>query len=870
VQRLDEIWRRLTAFFRRGQFDRDLEDEMQFHLEMKSERNREAGIPVEEARHAARRQFGNATLLREQSRDAWAWRSAEDFLKDAKFALRTLSKNRSFAAVAVLTLALGIGITTAVFSFVDAALLKPLPFREPERLVELFNGRTQHEIFCSIRDLLEWRRVNQAFVDLAAEDMFPFTPGLAGGKLDYAEPVQAARVTANYFDVLGIQPVIGRSFLPDENEPGRDLAVILSNRLWRTMLGSAPNIAGRTVYVNGEPYVVAGVLPAGAFDRMETQIWVPMSFTPRLLTGIVWLRLVGRLKPGVTASEMSGLLGPKSVERGQKTTLLVLPLSEASVRKETRLALLLLAGAVGLVLLIACSNVAGLLLARAAARQGEIAIRLSLGAGRFRLVRLFLTESVVLFTAGGTLGTLLAIWVVRILKAAAPANFMPAGVEVAVDLRVLAFSFTVSLATSLVFGLAPALRFSGPRAARKLNENRAIGGHRIRSVMLVGQVALAFVLAIGAALTLNSLVRLASVDPGFHAGHLLTGQISINAKLYPGAPEMRNYIDQFMARLGGLPAVRSVAMANTTPFSVGLFDAPLYIDGGREKVGSMMWMVTPEYFDTMGIRLLRGRTISAFDRQGTPGAAVVDLTFARRYFGDADPLGRRFTSPILGVVEWTVVGVVAPVHFFMLGPEPWVGLYVPLAQLPPEGLAKWVRVVSFVARVEGDPSKLTPAVRSIAASLDKRMPVREIGTLEEAIDTGSIREPRFRTMLLTAFGGLALLLAAVGVYGVFHYSVVQRTREIGLRTALGAQASHIVGMILRQGMALVLLGVLIGLAGALALTRLLASMLFEVKPRDPATFVVVTLLVIVAAGFACYLPARRAARVDPMTALRHE
>ncbi len=476
------------------------------------------------------------------------------------FAVRSLSKNRSFAAVAVLTLALGIGITTAIFSFVDAALLKPLPFREPERLVQLFFGPSQRQVSCSIRDLLEWRGANRAFVDLAAELLFPITPGLAGGKLDYAEPVQGARVTANYFDVLGIRPVIGRSFLPEENQPGKEQVVVLSNRLWRTRLGSDPSIAGKTVYVNGEGYVVAGVLPAGVFDGMKTQLWLPMSFTPAMLTGESWVRVVGRLKPGVTreqaATEMSRLLGPEYVERGKKMTMIVLSLSEAGVRKETRLALLLLAGAVGLVLLIACGNVAGLLLARAAARQGEVAIRLSLGAGRFRLVRLFLTESFVLFAAGGTLGTVLAVGLVRILKAAAPANFMPAGIEVAVDLRVLVFAFAASLAASLLFGLAPALRFSGPRAARALNENRAIGGHRIRSVMLVGQVALAFVLAIGAALTLNSLVRLVSVDPGFQAGHLLTGRISINEKLYPDALGMRDCIDQFMARFGALPGIR--------------------------------------------------------------------------------------------------------------------------------------------------------------------------------------------------------------------------------------------------------------------------------------------------------------------------
>jgi putative ABC transport system permease protein len=425
--------------------------------------------------------------------------------------------------------------------------------------------------------------------------------------------------------------------------------------------------------------------------------------------------------------------------------------------------------------------------------------------------------------------------------------------------------------------LLPALRFTAPRLAAALQNQRlslstrtAAAGRRTRSALLVAQIALAFVLVSGAGLLINSLGKLMTVDTGFQAGHLLTGRLSISAERYPDAGQVRACQAEILSRLRGLPGIRSVALANSTPFG-SAFDGPLNIEGEKPtRAGAMMWIVMPEYFDTMGLRLLRGRWLSALDGPGAPQAVVVDQAFADAYYPGVDPIGQRVNSPVWGPGSWTVVGVVAPVKFTTLGEERWKGVYLPIAQLPPKQLMSFTRTFIFVARVEGNPSELVPAIRTIAASIDKDRPIYDLGTVEQMIDKTSIQEPRFRTMLLASFGILALLLASVGVYGVFHYSVVQRTQEIGIRMALGAQVRDVVGMILRQGVALVLPGVAIGLAGAWMLTQYLKSILFEVKPRDPATFVVVTLVVVAASCFACYLPARRAAKTDPLKSLRYE
>lgn len=518
------------------------------------------------------------------------------------------------------------------------------------------------------------------------------------------------------------------------------------------------------------------------------------------------------------------------------------------------------------------------MLARSAARQREIAIRLSLGAGRWRLVRQFLAESGLLAVAGGACGIILATWLVRILNANVPAGFLPAEASAKVDQRVFLFAFVLSSITGVLFGLAPALqsRLSGP--ARRIPEmfqrvspTPGREGHRIQKIVLMSEVVLSLVLVGGAALMVNSLIRMLTNDLGFNASGLLTGRLSFNEKRFPTAPQKRAGMEELVSRLRGIPGVKSVGLANAAPFSEGLFDAPLIVDNSQKtRTGAMIYMVDPEYFDTMGMRLSRGRWLSVNDIGSAPGAIVVDRVFARRNFGDAEPLGQIVTSPVLGDVQWHVVGVADPVILTMKDMRNRGGVYVPLAQIPAKSLTNMLRAVSFMIRVDGDPLKLAPAIRSVAASLDKSEPVRDLVPMKEAIDTKEFQQPRFRTIVLAAFGALALLLAAVGIYGVFHYWVLRRTQEIGIRLALGAQGKDVVFLILRQGLRLVMPALLVGLAGTAALARLLRSMLFEVKPYDPATFVIAILFVVGAATFACYLPARRASRIDPMEALRLE
>jgi len=871
-----ELKARIRALFRGGAMDQERAEEMQYHLEEAVRRNLDRGMPADEARRQALLSFGGIENVKEMCRDERGTRLIQDLMQDLRFGLRQMRRNPGFTAVAVLTLALGIGANAAIFSFVDGTMLKPPPYREPDRLVNILDDGGP--IMGSIPNLTFWLREATAFSEMALQS-FPYSTNLSVATIEYPQPVLISRVSANYFEFLGIHAVLGRTFIPEDSKPDQNPVLVVSNRLWRTALGADPEIYGKAIYLNGKKHLVLGVLPPGLFDRKVIDLWYPLPAAPKIMG---FGNLLGRLKPGVTtgqaAMQMTRIFTSQSRKKDQTRTASVVALGDAVLPRETRTILLLLLGAVGFVLLIACGNLANLLLARAAARQREIAIRLSVGAGRWRLVRQFLSESVLLSVVGGTFGTILAVWLVRILNANVPAGFLPAEVAAAVDLRILLFAFALSMFTGVLFGLAPALQFGSSRSAhgipepfRHLSSMSRRGGHRIQKIVLISEVVLSLVLVAGAALMVNSLMRMLANDLGFNASGLLTGRLSFNEKVFPTASQKQAGMEELAARLRGLPGVRSVGLANAAPFSEGLFDAPLNVNNRqRMRAGAMIYMVNPQYFETMGMRLSRGRWLSVGDGASAPGAIVVDRAFARCNFGDAEPLGQIVTSPVLGDVQWHVVGVADPVIVTMKDTRNRMGVYVPLAQVPPKLLAIHVRAVSFVVRVGGDPSKLAPAIRSIAASLDKNEPVRNLETIQEAIDKREFQQPRFRTIVLAAFGCLALLLAAVGIYGVFHYWVQRRTQEIGIRLALGAQEKDVVFLILRQGLRLVIPAILIGLAGAAALARLLRSMLFDVKPYDPATFVIAVLFVLGAAALACYIPARRASQIDPMEALRLE
>jgi putative ABC transport system permease protein len=861
--------------FRKSKVEDELDDELRFHLENLTGEHIAQGISPEDARFTALRELGGVEQHKEECRDVRGLRWLEDLIQDLRYGIRILRRNPGFTAVAVITIALGIGANAAIFSFVDAALLKQLPYREPDRLVRVYDSGGS-PVFCSRRELASWRTEATAFSDLVMQE-FGSSTNLSGPTLEYPQPLLASRVSANYFEFLGIHTALGRGFLPEDSTPGGNAVVVLSNRIWRGSLGADPEIFGKAIYLNGKKHLVIGVLPSGIFDRMLTDVWRPLPSAPETTS---FGYLMGRLKPGATtaqaAAQMTRLFALQHPKKKEAAS--VVALGAAVVPRDTRTILLLLFGAVAFILLIACGNLANLLLGRAAARHREIAIRLSLGAGRFRLVRQFLSESLLLSIAGGSLGTMLAVWLVRILSANAPAKFMPAEAEVAVDVRVLLFAFGLSLATGVMFGLAPALQHSSTRRVQGIDAHRAnlslTSGrktHRVQRAVLLSEVALSLMLVAGAALMVNSLLRMYTVDLGFDAAGLLTGRISLSEKVFPTPADKRIGLDELTARLRVLPGVRSVALGHAAPFSEALFDAPLFIDGQQRMcAGAMIWMVTPEYFDTLGMRLQRGRWLSAIDGQGAPGALVVDRAFARSCFGDVEPIGQTITSPVLGDPQWRIVGVVDSVVWGMHGSMPNRGVFVPLAQLPPKTFSNSIKAVSFVARVDGDPLTLVPAIQSIAASLDKSQPVRNLDTMQGTIDKRELQEPRFRTMILAAFGGLALVLAVVGIYGVFHYWVLRRTQEIGIRLALGAQGRDVITMILGQGLRLVLPGIVVGLAGAAALAALLRSMLFEVKPYDPSTLVIAVLLEFGAAMLACYIPARRAGRIDPMEALRLE
>ncbi|MBX3744793.1 MAG: ABC transporter permease [Verrucomicrobiae bacterium] len=812
-------------------------------------------------------------------------------MTDLKFALRQLLKNPGFTTVAVLTLALGIGANTAIFSVVHAVLLRPLPYPDPDQLVQLrsdWSGEPGTSI--SGAAFLEIHARSQSLARSAAYEGGDMTLTRSGS----AERVMAGAVTADFFPLLGVHPALGRNFTSEEDTPGGPKSVILGHGLWHSRFGGAADILGRTITLNQERYTVVGVLPARFRHPEPFQLWIPMALSETGGTfvkhgeGIMLLKAIARLKPGVTLQQAQAELqtlaqrpqpgGPSVTSTGQGGGggILTWVSLHEQVVGGVKGALLVLLGAVGFVLLIACANVANLQLARAAARQREMAVRAALGAGRWRIARELLTQSVLLSLIGGGLGLFLAYWGVHLLGQWGGAT-LPAMEGIRIDAWVLAFTLGVSVITGVAFGLAPAVQAwrTDVNAALKVSGRGDAGGHRnrFRHLLVVSEVALALVLLVGAGLLIKSFARLTEVNPGFRTEGVLTFQ----ATLTEGTPQARriHFVGQVVERLKALPGVQSAAATDSlplTPFEritlVEIEGRPP-IDFNRLRRGELNVRpasrptVTPDYFHAMGIPVKSGRAFLPQDARPASGVVIVNETFEKHHFPGESAVGKRIHLLGSGELPWlTVVGVVSDVRQGGLAGDVMPEVYSP--ELEEVGDA-----LSFVVRVAGDPATLIPSVRGVVAEVDPTQALHNVMSMEQRLaDTTTSR--RLNTVLLGSFAAVALLLTVVGIYGVMSYSVTQRRREIGVRMALGAQQSAVLGMILHGGLRLTLLGVAIGLAGALALTRYLSSQLYAVGATDPFTFLGVAVALTSVALVACWLPARRAARVNPIVALRAE
>lgn len=806
------------------------------------------------------------------------------FWQDLRYGARMLWKNRGFTAVAVTALALGIGFNTAIFSVVDTVLLRPLPYSQPDRLVSVWEsnlrvGMARSEM--APANYLDLRAQNQVFDEVGA--FLDQSVTLTGR--GEPERLEAQSVSANLLSLLGVQPTAGRTFLANEDQPGQHRVAVLSYGLWQRRFDRDVGIVGQQITLDGQPYTVVGVMPPGFFfPQRDSELWTPLAMEREQASGRGdhYLRVIARLKPDVSAERaevevesIAARLAAEYPRTNEGLGVFLNSLHEDYVG-DIRSRLLILFGAVGLVLLIACANVANLLLARSTTRQREVAIRTALGAKRWRIARQLLTESLMLACLGGLAGLLIAIWGVEFLMGLAPQTlFQVQGVSV--DGRVLLFTLFVTLVTGLVFGLVPALQASRIQPGESLKEGArgAPGGarvHRLRSALVVCEVAVALVLLVGAGLLLRSFQRLSHVDPGFNTENLLTMRTVLPSAKYQQPEQRRAFYDELLRRVEGLPGVESAGMISFIPLSFSGMNFSFTVEGSRPVTDmnlplAIYRVISPDYFRTMRIPTLRGR---AFDRQDTvekPAVVVVNRRLANQFWPGQDAVGKRVkVGPADSPNPWaTVIGVVGDVRQVGLQGEQRLEMYATYKQ-DPRG---FIAPRDLVVRSKAEPASIVAAVREQVWAVDKDQPVSNVRTMERVFANAVARE-RFQTLLLSLFAGLALVLAVVGLYGVMSYTVTQRTHEIGIRMALGAQRKEVLRLIIGQGMVLTLVGVALGLGVALGVTRLMAGILYDVTATDPTTFVAVAGLLAAVAFIACYIPARRATKVNPLVALRYE
>jgi putative ABC transport system permease protein len=800
----------------------------------------------------------------------------DTLFRDVKYALRAMLRRPGFTAVAVITLALGIGANTAIFSVVHGVLLQPLPYSDADRLVALrqSNYPAQPDTQSAPGNFLEWQRQNTIFSSLAAYRTVSYN--LTGDA--NPERLLAGRVSFNLFKLLGAQPRLGRDFLADDDQPGREKVVIISEGLWRRHFGASGDVLGKTLKLDGEHYMIVGVMPA-AFrlpDQHERDLWTPIAFqdTEKSLFYARYIDVIGRLKPAVSLAEaqaemttIAARLAQEHPEANAGWTISLKPLLDFVVG-DAKVILWVLFGAVALVLLIACANVTNLLLARATTRQKEMAVRAALGAGRSAILRQLATESLLLATLGALAAWPFASWGLKALLAAAPAD-LPRLSNVTIDNRALLFTFGITLVTAFVCGLAPALqtlKFDLALNDAGQQRSRSVRQQRIGNLLIASEVALALMLLVGGGLLLRTVWQLNRIDPGFDVHNTLAITLQLPEKKYANPQQLARFSSQLVQQVSTLPGVEASGVARILPI---VHDLPtgFYFDGRpREKDSELPQTnysaISPDYFKAMGIPLLAGRAFTEHDKQDAPRVAIISQTLAQRYFPGGDAIGKRINVQTGPESFREIVGIVGDVKQNGLTKETKPHTYEPFAQAPNQ-------FMTLIVRSTGEPSALVPAIRSQVLALDSELPLQRVTTFDRVI-ANSIRRQRFVSIVLAAFAGVALLLAAAGLYGVISYSVAQRTHELGIRVALGAQVKDVMRLVLRQGMTFVIAGELVGIIGAIALTRLLGGLLFGVTPTDGTTFIVVTIVLTLVALFACYIPARRATKVDPLVALRYE
>jgi putative ABC transport system permease protein len=875
---LRALMARLRVLLGRRKAESEFDSEIRDHLEFLTERYIRQGMGRDEAAAAARRQFGNITLLKEVNREMRGVRIIDSLNQDLRYGLRMLRRNPGLTCVTVLMLALGIGANTAIFSVVNAVLLRPLPYHDPDRLVLVSHYRANRGESAFGADLLEWRDQAKSFEEIAG---YAFDSADLRGNGE-TERLSSGMISAGLFEMLGVAPALGRTFTPEEDKLGGPPVAILSDSLWRRRFDGDPRVIGRSIIVDGQSRTVVGVMPYGFRFPAESELWQPLALNAANELGrlrMLNLFVLARLKPGVTPEAVRADLSVILERQTQAfpdiyrdTQIRVIGLSERLVGN-VRLSLLILFGAVAFVLLIACANVANLLLARSVARKREMAIRAAVGAGRLRIVRQLLTESLLISLLGGAAGLLAANWGIKLLVAMSPGGIARIE-ETDVDGRVLGFTCLVVLLTSLIAGIFPALHASKTDVNEALKAHSGAGSgrggaRRALPALMISELALALVLLVGAGLLVKSFLRLTAVPKGFDPDGVLTLHLDPSVAKYPyRSPQREAYFRESLNQVRHLPGIQSAGLASGLPLSSTTNMLYLQIEGRPPSEPGKTPLIyfnsiTAEYFQTIGLQLRHGRAFTPQDGSQAQRVAIINETMARQFFPNEDPIGHRFAgTPI------TIVGVA--------GDTRNRGLADPVN---PEVFVSWLQnpgvvanLVVRAARDQNNPtglSSLAAAIRNHVQAIDPNEPVNQVLSMDERL-SNSVANRRFQMLLFGIFATVALLIAAVGIYGVLSYAVSQRTNEIGIRMALGAQAGDVLRMVIWRGMRLALIGVALGLAAALALTRVMENLLFEVSATDPATFGIIAILLAGVAFIASYIPARRATKVDPIQALRHD